>query len=200
MNRIENINLELFLQINAGTDTPPWLINIAIGIAEGLIYLIPLLLVFLWLWGNATQRSATLKLCAVVLLALGINQLIALVWQHPRPFVMGIGHSWLTHAPDSSFPSDHVTVFVVTSIVLLFEKLRKWGMTMLLAGLFVAWARIYLGVHYPLDMGGAVVVSFVAYVILTPFWRTQGATVTEFFERIYRGILGWPISMGWIRR
>mgnify|MGYP003625653349 CR=1 FL=1 len=199
MNSIESINLDLFLQINAGTDTPLWLINIATVIAEWLIYLIPVLLIFLWLWGNTPQRNLTLKLCLVALLALGTNQLISLLWQHPRPFVMGIGHSWLNHAPDSSFPSDHVTIFALTSIVLLFEKERKWGFTILLLGLLVAWARISLGVHYPLDMIGAVVISLISYVIITPIWRVVGATVTKYFEHIYRYILSWPISMGWIR-
>jgi undecaprenyl-diphosphatase len=200
MNGIENINLKLFLQINAGADTPLWLVNIATIIAEGVIYLIPLLLVFFWFWGNVTQRRFTLKLCALALFALGINQLVALVWPHPRPFVMGIGHTWLTHAPDSSFPSDHVTIFAVTSIVLLFENMRKLGFSILLLGLFVAWSRIYLGVHYPLDMIGSVAVSLVAYLIITPIWRVLGTIVTDFFERIYRGVFGWPISMGWILR
>jgi membrane-associated phospholipid phosphatase len=41
---------------------------------------------------------------------LAINQAIGLVWQHPRPFMAGIGHAWISHATDSSFPSDHTTV------------------------------------------------------------------------------------------
>lgn len=44
MNSIEVFSRALFLQINGGDGTPTWLIQIAIGIADDLIYLIPLLL------------------------------------------------------------------------------------------------------------------------------------------------------------
>ncbi|MFT4907114.1 MAG: undecaprenyl-diphosphatase [Oleispira sp.] len=200
MDRIESINLELFLKINAGTDSPAWLINIATAIAEGLIYLIPVFMALCWLRGSSAQRSIALKLCVVTLLALGLNQLIALVWQYPRPFEMGVGHSWLSHVPDSSFPSDHVTIFAVMSIVLLFDGMRKSGIILLLASTLVAWARIYLGVHYPLDMIGALIVSIFSYLLSTPLWNVLGAKATVFFEHLYRVIFGWPISKGWIRR
>jgi undecaprenyl-diphosphatase len=42
-----------------------------------------------------------------------INQVIILLWQHPRPFVIGLGHTYLAHAADSSFPSDHLTLLCI---------------------------------------------------------------------------------------
>jgi hypothetical protein len=44
MTQIEAFNRALFLHINGGDGTPAWLIQAAIGIADDLIYLIPLLL------------------------------------------------------------------------------------------------------------------------------------------------------------
>jgi undecaprenyl-diphosphatase len=72
---IEAFNRTLFLQVNAGESTPAWLIRVAVVIADDLIYLIPLLLLGMWLWGDSSRRNQVLKACLVVLLALGANQL-----------------------------------------------------------------------------------------------------------------------------
>ena len=67
MNEIETLNRTLFLSINGGDNTPTWLVQTAIVIADDLIYLIPLLLLGLWLWGDHTRRSLALKECMVTL-------------------------------------------------------------------------------------------------------------------------------------
>ena len=99
MNIIEAFNQWLFLRINAGVDTPSWAVDTAIVLADDLIYLIPLLLLVLWLWGDGARRNQPIKACLVTLLALGANQVIGLVWQHPRPFMIGLGHAGMPHAP-----------------------------------------------------------------------------------------------------
>lgn len=53
MSDLETFNRALFLHINGGDGTALWLVNSAIGIADYLIYLIPVLLLALWLWGTA---------------------------------------------------------------------------------------------------------------------------------------------------
>ncbi|WP_230371667.1 hypothetical protein [Paludibacterium denitrificans] len=93
MNQLEVLNRALFLQINGGNGTPVWLIRVAIGIADYLIFLIPILLLCLWLWGNHARRSLAIKACLVTLFALGMNQVIGMLWQHPRPFMIGFGHT-----------------------------------------------------------------------------------------------------------
>ena len=109
MNKIEALNRALFLDINGSADTPAWLVQAAIGIADYVIALIPLLLVGLWLRGDHARRSVAIKACLVALLGVAANQAIGAVWPHPRPFMIGLGHTWIQHAADSSFPSDHLT-------------------------------------------------------------------------------------------
>lgn len=200
MNQIEAFNRTLFLQINGGDGTPAWLIRVAVGIADDLIYLIPLLLLGMWLWGDSTRRNQAIKACLVAMLALGANQLINLVWTHPRPFMLGLGHIWTYHALDSSFPSDHVTVFASIGLTLLFGGAFRLAAAVLTAGLAVAWARVFVGVHFPLDMVGAVAVASVAYVATLPLWRIAGDTFTNYAEQMYRKALARPIVSGWVRR
>lgn len=199
MNQMEVLNRTLFLQINGGNGTPGWLVQIAIGMADYLIFLIPILLLCLWLWGSHERRSLAIKSCMVTLLALGANQVIGLLWQHPRPFMIGLGHTWIQHAADSSFPSDHMTVFSSIGLTLLFDGAPLVAEATLLIGLCVAWARVFLGVHFPLDMAGAVGVAAVTYALVTPLWRRLGASITDLAEHIYRRVLTRPIAMGWIR-
>lgn len=200
MNEIEAFNRAWFLQINGGDGTPAWLVQFAIGIADDLIYLIPLLLLSMWLWSDHTRRGLALKVCLVAMLGVGMNQVIGQVWQHPRPFMIGLGHAWIPHAADSSFPSDHVTVFAGVGLTLLFSGSSRLAAITLLIGLCVAWARVFLGVHFPLDMVGAVVVAAVAHAVVSPLWRMAGDALTILAEWLYRKLLARPIAAGWMRR
>ena len=90
MTSLETLNQAVFLRLNADLSTAAWKLHIAAMTADYLIYLIPLILVGLWCWGNESQRALALKACVVALVALGINQLLGIAWPHPRPFMMGL--------------------------------------------------------------------------------------------------------------
>ncbi|ACD18510.1 phosphatase PAP2 family protein [Paraburkholderia phytofirmans] len=198
MQTLEAFNQALFLMIDATLSTPAWCIDFARSIADYLIYLVPLCLTAMWLSGDERQRETALRACCVTLLALGINQLIGLVWPQPRPFVLGIGHTFLDHAPDPSFPSDHGTIFASIALTLLLGGVKRYGSLIVLSGLAVAWARIFIGVHFPLDMAGAVVVAAVAFMLVAPPWRLAGPSMTRGLIALYRKLLAWPIERGWL--
>lgn len=196
MNRLEAFNQALFLRIYSTTATPEWEASIASCIADYLIYLVPLLLAVMWLWGGEAQRRLAARACLVAMLGVGINQLIGIVWQHPRPFMIRLGHTSLTHSPDSSFPSDHATVFVGIALTLLLGGARLAGGLTLAAGLLVAWARVFVGIHFPLDMIDATAVACVTYTLIAPLWHFAGRVVTRCAIVAYGRILARPIDMG----
>jgi len=197
---LEFLNRALFLKINASPDTAPWAVWVAKLVADDLIYAIPALLVIYWLWGNEVKRRRALKSCLVAMSGVGINQLIGLTWQHPRPFMVGLGHIWMPHAADSSFPSDHMTVFVGIGVSLMFSGEMVAGILTLTAGIGVAWSRVFLGLHFPLDMLGSIGVACLSHALISPVWRHVGRTVTGFMETLYRRILAVPIARGLVRR
>ncbi|MFZ6712851.1 phosphatase PAP2 family protein [Undibacterium sp. TC9W] len=198
MNALEVLNRSLFLQLNAGDQTGASLIRTATVIADVLIYLIPLALVLAWLW-LPQRRQLALRACLVCCVALGIGQLLAMFWPHPRPFMIGLGHTWIAHAADPSFPSDHGIVFASMACSLLLTGELLWGMVTAVVGIAVAWSRIFLGVHFPLDMLGALAVSLFAYLLLLPVWARWGNPFMQMIERLYRYLLAWPIAKGWTR-
>jgi undecaprenyl-diphosphatase len=107
MNALETWNRKAFLAWNADLSATTSTLNFAAVIAEYLVYLIPLALVAMWCWGSPARRESALKICVVALVSLGINQLLAFGYPHSRPSELGIGHTFIQHAADSSFPSDH---------------------------------------------------------------------------------------------
>ncbi len=75
-------------------------------------------------------------------------------YAEPRPLV---------HAPsDGSFPSGHAaTSFAAATVLTL--ALPRWWPAFLLLALAIGFSRVYVGVHYPLDVvGGAVLGILVA--------------------------------------
>ena len=198
---LETFNQAVFLHLNADLSTAAWKLTIAAVTAEYLIYLIPLILVGLWCWGTESQRELALKACFNTFVALGINQLLSIVWPHPRPFMMALGHTFIPHAADSSFPSDHATVFAAIGLTLVFANVGSLaGWATLLLGACVAWARVFLGVHFPLDMVGALALGGAVWLGISPIWRRVGASITTPAAGLYRALLARPIALGWLRR
>lgn len=199
MNPLETLNNTLFLHINAVPGTSANLLAWARVLANQAIYLIPVLLLALWLWGQSSRRATLIKAFVVTWLAVGINQVIGMAWPHPRPFVMGLGHAWMAHAADSSFPSDHMTVFMAVGATLLLGERPIWGIFTLLLGLGVAWSRIFLGVHFPLDMIGSLGVAALSLVAVAPAWKRWGHRINTYAQRIHRRLLGRFAEAGWIQ-
>lgn len=199
MQAIEAINRTIFLQIDATPGTPRWLIHAGLLIADYAIWLVPAALVGMWLAGGGERRAIAIHATLVGLVALAANQLIGMAWYHPRPFVIGLGHTFLPHAPDSSFPSDHVTLLSAMSFTFLYSGKRILGLSILAVGVAVAWARVFVGVHFPFDVVGAAAVAWLIYMLSTPLWRWWGPTVTRICVACYRRLLARPIGRGLLR-
>lgn len=199
----EQLNLYLFSALNAHAGLSGWRLTGALVAAEWLIMLVPLSLVLLWISGNAQQREAAVRATLAVVAALAANAVIGLLWFHPRPFVAGVGHTFMHHAPDSSFPSDHATIMFTVGLVFVSsrsEAARWLGKLMLPVAVVVAWSRVFLGVHYPMDMIGALVVSAgMAMLVHTRTALGLSATLVALMESLYRRVLAAPIARGWLR-
>lgn len=199
MTSIEALNQALFLHINGQPGAPLWQVNMALGFAKYLILAIPLLLAGFWLWGSRFRRELALKATLVTGFTLLLNGLTSLVCYHPRPFAMPLGHTFISHVADSSFPSDHMTVFVSVGLTLFFARTRGLGALLLLSSIGVAWSRIFLGVHFPLDMLGATLYSSVSYAVVTAQWTRHGTALVDAAERAYRKLCPVPLRTGWLR-
>jgi undecaprenyl-diphosphatase len=106
------------------------------------------------------------------IVAVGVNQPIVNGVKENRPYVT-LHHTLLlvSRSTDYSFPSDHSTMAGAVAAGLLLVAWRL-GLLALLAALLIAFARVYVGAHYPGDViaglaVGAVVV-LIGYLTVVP--------------------------------
>jgi len=196
---MDAFNHAAFLLINAPEHPAAWVVLLANVLAQYCIGLVPLLIGLGWMRGNEWQRKAMIEAAAAGLIGLMLNVLIGAAWQHPRPFMIGLGHTLIPHVADSSFPSDHLTLlWAVAFSLLTHTRERAAGFMLALLGLPMAWARIYLGVHFPLDMAGAMIVALVSArlamdIRLAFVWPAYAALMP-----VHRWLFGPLIRRGWL--
>lgn len=147
------LNKQLFLLINAPAHPYPLTVGFAEMAASGVIIFIPFLVAGLWIWGPRACRAGLVATAIAATVALGANQVLGLLWFEPRPFMIGLGRTLMAHPPENSFPSDHATFMLTVGLGLIATRAAPaWGKVVIILGLLVAWARVYLGLHFPVDM------------------------------------------------
>jgi len=184
-------NISLFHLINGPAHPSPVLLSMAEGLAIFPPWLAVALLAIAWLYGGIDKRRAAMIAGFSLLLGLAINFLIGALYYTPRPFELGIGNNLYPHGLETSFPSDHATVLWSLGFSLFATRaLRPLGLLFCLLGLCTAWARVFLGVHFPFDMAGSAVVSVIAAAIS---YRLSWLTDLPLFRSVEH-------IHGWLRR
>ncbi|WP_251976190.1 phosphatase PAP2 family protein [Salinicola avicenniae] len=198
---MEALNLRLFDWLNAPAHAPRLTLDLAYAFAIYAIYLVPLLLIVGWLQRDLERQKIALRALIACIAALAVNQLITLVWMHPRPFVVPVGHTYLAHAPNASFPSDHMTVISTFAISLLLSRgARTLGIALAGIGVGIAWSRVYLGVHFPLDMLGALAVSLGVAGLAAALESRYLPPLHALARTLHRRLFAPLIARGWLAR
>jgi undecaprenyl-diphosphatase len=179
------IDQQLFLMINASSDEWGVMAGIAFVAAKVVIYLIPLHLIMIWTLGDRSVRRQALILFGALTIGLVISYLIGKIVPTQRPYLIPIGHALVEHRSSPSFPSNHGLIMFTYAITM--AMLAHWRHALVIgaAGLTVAWARIYVGVHFPLDMIGAALVGALAGWLAIRIDRAVGTAILNLAERAY---------------
>ncbi len=158
------MNKEIFLLINSFAGKYHVLDLIMIAAAKTMPYIFIILLFYLWF---SDRKNEALFAGYATTLGIVINGIIGLVYFHPRPFMEHLGTMLIHHKPGNSFPSDHTTFTMSIALTLLtFKSTRILGILLTFLALWCGIARIYVGVHWPFDILGSIIVSIIAVIII----------------------------------
>ena len=196
---LSELNLTLFSWINASPEASNTSIHFAIFIANDLLYCMILLFAWFWLRGNYDTKKQILKAFIFTSIAILISQCISHVYYHPRPFVMEVGRTLIYHAPNGSFPSDHMLIFSSIAFSYLFSAQRKLGISLLVMAWLVAWSRVYLGVHFPLDMLGAFLLAFALNFFGLKLWNLYKEKIMQWALTLHFYLFKPLIQKGYIK-
>jgi len=166
MNRLRQLDDQLFIAINSFARRTPGLHAPFLAYAKYGLALFALLLlagVLIARRDQARVLAAAGWACVAALLVVGLNQPVGHLFAEARPYAT---HPQILRladvTTDFSFPSDHAVMGGAVATGLLLVN-RRLGLLATLAAALMAFARVYIGAHYPWDvlgglaLGGAVV-------------------------------------------
>ncbi|MGO4737781.1 phosphatase PAP2 family protein [Bosea sp. 2KB_26] len=182
------LDTELFLALNAGASPNSYVALFAIAVTRFVIFLVPCYIVVLWIRGTRRRRLLAFALALALAIAMVISFAIGFIAFRPRPFMVSLGHSLVDHRPNASLPSNHALAFAVGAAVL--ALVRQYGMACLaiVIGALVGWSRVYVGVHYPSDLFGAIIVAIPAALISLAVTARHGASIVAAVETLQRKV------------
>jgi undecaprenyl-diphosphatase len=164
METILSLDQQLFYWLNVRLNTPSidWFMIFATNISDKGLFWFFIALVLLLI----RRRVGGIRPAATLFTGIGIGGILEyslkFLVSRPRPPMVETHIIHLTHLPvSSSFPSGHAVSSFVSMYVLyrLFPKSIRWTLP---CAIIMSYSRIYVGVHYPLDVIAGALLGIIA--------------------------------------
>ena len=139
----------------------PWLSPVVAFYTElgnrGLVWIALCLLMLLW---PKTRRAGWAGIFALVLSLLCTNVILKHLFTRPRPWLVLEGLIPLVAERDpNSFPSGHSSAAFSCAAAWWRYLPRPWRITAAVCALLMALSRLYVGVHFPIDVACGILVG-----------------------------------------
>lgn len=150
--------------------TPFWRVITTLGNAGIFWTVLAVVLMIL----KKTRMIGVTCMCAL-LCSLLINNIILKNWiARPRPFVSLPDLVLLVKKPkETSFPSGHTASSFAAATVIFCRCKKPVGIGALVFAAMIAFSRLYLGCHYPLDVLGGLISGVICAVIALAMIRKE---------------------------
>ena len=134
-----------------------------------------------------TRRLGVICAASMVIGLLVTNLIIKNWAARIRPYELIPGLQCIVPlAKDYSFPSGHATNSLACAWVLFRKTPKKYGVPALILAILISLSRLYVGIHYPTDVLGGVVIGICSAVLamwLVPRLETKFPNLTD---KIYK--------------
>ncbi|MFD2444582.1 undecaprenyl-diphosphatase [Bacillus sp. CGMCC 1.16607] len=187
---LSQLNIDIFRSINDIGKQYDSLNPIAVFIAEYMLYILCFGVLCYWLSRTNKNRMMIIQSVLAVILAEILGKISGKFHSHFQPFAeLTNVNKLIEHSVDNSFPSDHTIIFF--SICFSILLVRKEGWLWLLIALFVGISRIWVGVHYPVDvlvgaLYGIISASFIFWLAPKLAFLKQ---LLAFYEKVEQAII-----------
>ncbi len=172
-------NLLLWIQENLRVDFLNGFWEFVTSWADGGILWI--ILGVIALVSKRTRPVGVAMLLALVINHVATNMILKDIFQRPRPFVTFSEIIPLIDKPGSfSFPSGHTsTSFAAAFAVFFMEKNKKYAIPGIVIAAMIGFSRMYIGVHYPGDILGGIIVGIVSAFAASAIVKLVGTKVKK---------------------
>ncbi|ERI11613.1 undecaprenyl-diphosphatase [Aneurinibacillus aneurinilyticus] len=145
-------NIDAFRLINDLGKQYPYLNPAIVFLADYMLYFLCLSIVVYWFTRTNQSRMMVIQAVLAFIFAEILGRIAGQFHSHYQPFaVLPHVNKLIEHDIDNSFPSDHTILFFSVCISFwLVRKKEKWLWFAL--PFCVAVSRIWVGVHYPIDV------------------------------------------------
>ncbi len=176
---ITSLDQSLFFFFNK-SHSPFWDIVMALFTRTEYWILLFLPIIFYIIKNYRTKSLVILLLLALVILVSDqfsglIKDLVQRLRPTHDPNIQHLVHSVLTKGGKYSFFSSHATnTFAVATFTSMIFRNRKYGVLIFLWALTASYTRIYLGLHYPLDiLTGIIAGIFIGFTFYKVLYFTE---------------------------
>lgn len=142
--------------------------NLMIFGAEFVIFLAFIFQLIFAFKGRVPERKALLLTFISIPFVVILIKFIHVFIFTPRPFVDNEILPLVNYYSDASFPSRHASIMSAVAFSYVFTK-SKWAILFILLMIWVGISRIFVGVHYPLDILGGILVGIISVAIARQF-------------------------------
>lgn len=144
------------------------------------------------LFGKRQTRLLAIELAALFILGIFVGEILKLIIFRPRPFIAL--SDIITRVPldlDSSYPSGHaIIVSIGASFSLVKFKRRLVALLLTLEAAIVCYSRVYVGMHYPLDLVAGIFLGMAIVSIGLPILERYVALLMNRTASLFTKLLG----------
>ena len=182
------LNEAIFLKIQGLTGVSI-IDQLMVFLAETLVLLVPLLLIYLWFSGREGREDAAFTFGTTVL-GIIFAYAMGFLYFHENP--SATYETIAAYHQENSFPSQHTAALFSAGLPLILRKKKAFGYLLTLAAVITGFARVYIGEHWPVDIIGAFLASSVGLAVayfswdpLEPVWRP----LLDFYDAMQEKVL-----------
>ncbi|MBO1583251.1 undecaprenyl-diphosphatase [Bacillus sp. XF8] len=168
---MNSINNFLFRSINDLGFHLTVLNPVMVFMAEYGVFLLAIWMILHWFFTKKKVRVRTVLAGSLLafLFSEVIGKMLGKFIAHPQPFAtLPNVNQLISHEIDNSFPSDHTILFFSICMMLFLGSQSSKRVSYLIAATIVGFSRIWVGVHYPIDVLAAAFIGIFVSIILYP--------------------------------